>query len=203
MRGKRFPRAAMAAFAIILIAGCGAGTRVATTTVATVSNWTTTTSPSQSATTVDKYDSARYCQQLQSGVWVTNDTADSTTPCVPDPRYATGDEPADASQAIPRCFTCTLSEWKSAEQSKARQAPGLSDGTAAGDGVDPDGWSSLDHEHVVDSCASRWRYSEGLCDCIANKVAEEIPAYESAEIAADDPRVRAAAGDCDPDSGEP
>jgi hypothetical protein len=193
----------MAAFAIILIAGCGAGTRVASTTVATVSNWITTTSPSQSATTADKYDSAHYCQQLQSGVWVTNDTADSTTPCVPDPRYATGDEEADASQAIPRCYTCTLSEWKRAEQRKARQAPEPSGGTPDAHAIDRDGWSSLDHEHVVETCASSWRESEGLCDCIANKVAQAMPAYEAAEVGAHDPRVQAAAEDCDPDSGEP
>jgi hypothetical protein len=203
MRGRRLHRTAMGVFAIILIAGCGAATPVRRATVATVSSWIRTTAPSQSVTTADEYDSARYCQQLPSGSWVTNDSPDSTTPCVPDPAYATGDEQSDASQALPRCATCTLAEWERAERKKAQQATGLSGGSANTDTTDSGGWSAEERAQILDTCSSRWDAREDFCGCIVDDVAHSMSVYEASELAADDRIVRAAAAACDPESEQP
>jgi hypothetical protein len=187
---------------ILLVAGCGAGTPGPNTTVVTESNRIVATAAAQSATTADKYDSAGYCQQLQTGDWVTNDSADSTTACVPDPAYATGDRVADASQAIRRCFTCKLADWNRAEQRKARQAPALSDGATSADTTDPDGWSPQDRNQVFAACTSSLGVSTTLCECVVNSVVPQIPASEASSLSPHDARLQAAAIECDPDAGE-
>ena len=61
MRGKRFFWKATGAFAIIVIAGCGAETQAPSSVVATASKPVATT---PAPTAPDKYESSRYCQQL-------------------------------------------------------------------------------------------------------------------------------------------
>jgi hypothetical protein len=56
---------------------------------------TTTAIAGESGATSDTDASPSYCQRLNDGERVTNDSSSSTTPCVPDPSYVTGDEQAD------------------------------------------------------------------------------------------------------------
>lgn len=203
MRGRRFLWIAAGALAILLIGGYGAGTLVPNPTVASGSNGIATTATFESTTMVDEFYSARYCQRVQSGAWVTNDSAYSTTPCVPDPSYATGDQVADGSQAIPRCFTCKLSDWEHAEKRKARHAQGPSDGTTNADITDPDGWSPPARDQVLGVCTSGLSGSRTLCDCVANLVVQQIPAYEASWLSSDSPTLQAAAHECDPSGQEP
>ena len=192
MRGKRFPWKAAGAFAIVLIAGCGTGTQAPSSIVATASNPIATT-------TREEYESAHYCQQLLTGAWVTNGVH-STTPCVPDPPYASGDEEADRSHVIPRCFTCKLSDWKRAEQNKARQAsaPGY---TSSSGTAHQSEWSPARRGEVIATCTSSWGGNQSLCDCVVHHVAQQIPAPEASSLSPDDARLEAAAGECD-DAGQ-
>jgi hypothetical protein len=198
MRGKRFPWKAAGAFAIVMIAGCGA-TQAPSSIVATASKpIVTTTAP----TTPDNYESARYCQQLLSGAWVTN-SLHSTTPCVPDPSYASGDEEADRSHVIPRCFTCELSDWKRAEQKKARQAPAPPDYTPNAVTAPHSEWSPVRRGQVIATCTSSWGAKRTLCDCVVNHVAQQIPASEASSLSPNDARLEDAAGECDLDGQKP
>src|SRR5689334_5568491 len=100
MRGKRGAMIALGV-AVAAIAGCGGGARIVTVTQANPSARTPPATTSTSATTPDDHASNRYCQRLDNGRWVTNDGPYSTTPCVPAPSNATGDEQRDGSLALP------------------------------------------------------------------------------------------------------
>jgi hypothetical protein len=56
--------------------------------------------------------------QFVSGKWVTNSSATSHTPCVPDPAFASGDIKSDEADGglTPRCFKCKMSDWYRAEK---------------------------------------------------------------------------------------
>jgi hypothetical protein len=192
MRGKRYFWKAAGAFAIILIAGCGIETQTPSSVVANASKPVATT---PAPTAPDKYEPTRYCQQLMSGAWVTNSLY-STTPCVPDPSYATGDEAVDRSHMIPRCFTCKLSDWTAAEERKAQQAstsPGYAASAATAHQSD---WSPERRVQVIDTCTSSWGGDETLCDCMINHVAYQVPATMASSLSPDDARLEAALDEC-------
>ncbi len=144
--------------------------------------------------TPDPTASAGYCQLLDDGRWVTNDSANSTTPCVPDPSYATGDEQDDASIAVPRCYTCKLADWRRAEALAAvrtDQAPAASTAsTAAGASK----WSSGVHKSFVSDCSAYMDGSE--CECLANHLQWQVPTDQAQGLSGEDPRVQAAGRDC-------
>src|ERR1700746_3805214 len=118
MRRNRLPWIIATVLPIIaLVAACG-GTALVTPNVIVPSKTATPVAGENNATS-DMSASASYCQRLNDGEWVTNDSAFSTTPCVPDPSYATGDEQVDGSAALPRCLTCSLSDWERAEKRAA------------------------------------------------------------------------------------
>lgn len=184
MRGKRLPGIAAIGLIMTVVAGCG-GTAVVLSRAS---------SPAPVTTVADKTVSARYCQErVDDGDWVTNE-AESTTPCVPDPSYATGDEQADASIAIPRCFSCKLSDWDRAEQraAKRRQSPPMAShaATTATGSTGVDGWSSSVRQNFLSVC------SGALCECLANHLQWQVPAAQAQTLSADDPRVQTAARDC-------
>lgn len=199
MRGKRFPWKPAAAFALIMIAGCGTGTQVSSSVVATASRPIATTT---ALTTRAKYASARHCQQLPSGAWVTNSLY-STTPCVPDPSYATGDEEVDSSHVIPRCFTCKLADWTTAEQRKARQASAPQGDTASAVTAQQSDWSPQRRGQMIDTCTSSWGGDQTLCDCMVNHMAYQIPATEAGSLSLDDARLDVAAVECDAAAKKP
>jgi hypothetical protein len=64
------------------------------------------------------YNTDRYCQ-LCNGKWRTNDSAESRTPYVPNPRLATGDVKLDETGITPRCRRCTMKQWYRAEKVEA------------------------------------------------------------------------------------
>lgn len=141
--------------------------------------------------------SVDYCQELDSGKWVTNNSASSSTPCVPDPTYATGDEQADASLAVPRCLTCKLSDWKRAERRAAEQTGLASPTSVATPATNPAGgnkWSRDVRSSFISDCTA---YMTGsLCECLANHLGWEVPADQAEGLSGDDPRVQAAGRDC-------
>jgi hypothetical protein len=145
------------------------------------------------AKTSDPTLSVGYCQLLDDGQWVTNDSASSTTPCVPDPSYATGDEQADASVAVPRCYTCKLSDWTRAEtQAAVRAGHASATSTVAATGAT--GWSSDDHKGFMSECTA---YLNGsLCECLANHLAWRIPPDQAQGLSGEDPRVQEAVREC-------
>jgi hypothetical protein len=179
------------------VAGCGGTALVGTTLIPPTT--TTTATPGQSNATSDEYASARYCQRLNDGEWVTNVSAFSTTPCVPEPSYATGNEQADGYQAIPRCFTCTLSDWERAEKRAAvgnGSQPQVIDSDAAGaDSPSSDG-APVAGESYFEMCAQN--VNNGVCSCVANRIEQQVPQYQLAALTADDPRVQDAIETCEP-----
>jgi hypothetical protein len=184
MRGRRSLWMAAGAVAVVLAAGCGADAGV------------------RNASVADPTDSARYCQYDQNGTWVTNDRVLSTTPCVPDPAYASGNQVEDDSQVIPRCFTCKLSDWTRAETKKTLpSAP--SDDDSIKNVANPSEWPPGLRDQVVDTCTSSWSGSPALCDCVVNQVAQQIPASEASGLSPNDIRLQAAVSVCDPAGGEP
>ena len=132
MRGQWGAVVALGA-AVAAIAGCGSDVRMVTVTEANPSATRAPASTPMSATTA----SDRYCQRLDDGTWVTNDSPYSTTACVPEPSQATGDRQADASMALPRCFSCRLADWKRAEErARASSAGHGSDDTRTEAGLE-------------------------------------------------------------------
>jgi hypothetical protein len=197
MRRKRLPWITATVLLIIaLVAGCG-GTALVTPKMV-VPTTTANSTPGESNATADTDDSASYCQLLSDGQWVTNDSAFSTTPCVPNPAYATGNEQADGYLAIPRCFTCNLSDWERAEERAARRNgsqiqpigtdPPGADGTSSGLPVAGDSYFEMCAQNVDD----------GLCSCVANRIEQQVPQYQLAALTADDPRVQGAVESCAP-----
>jgi hypothetical protein len=130
---------------------------------------------------------------------MTNDSAYSTTPCVPDPSYATGDEKADGAVAIPRCFTCTLAEWERAEERAERRVGGTSGGaTTVHESMSVDGWTAGQQDAFLTVCAED---GLGACECLAGQLAPRIPGYEAGDLSANDPRIQAAVQICQPSEG--
>lgn len=193
MRRKWFRGVATGALTVVAIAACGAGTLTHRASIAPASRSATTITSDRSPTT--KYESRRYCQLLANGKWVTNNTAYSATPCVPDPSYATGDEALDGSRVIPRCVSCKLSDWKRAEARMATSAPG-GDNITIPDAGDPSEWSVSARTKIIGACTTRWGDNPSVCRCVVNRVAQQIPAYEAGDLSPEDTGVRAAAIAC-------
>jgi hypothetical protein len=190
MRGERHLRIAAIALSIGTVAGCGGAAPVGPATVPGFS--------SPSTTTPDPTDSAAYCQWVDGGKWVTNDSAYSTTPCVPDPSDATGEEQADASVAIPRCFSCKLSDWDRAERREAQRlglpSPPSGVAAAATAKTSPDPWSPGARSSFISGCAENMVGVE--CGCLADRLERQVPADQAQSLAGDDPRVHAATQSC-------
>lgn len=190
MRGARHLRVAAIALSIGTVAGCGGPAPVGPAAVPAAL--------SPATTAPDPTESAAYCQWLAGGKWVTNDSAYSTTPCVPDPSDATGDEQADASVGMPRCFGCKLSDWERAEQRAAQRlglpshGPGVA--TAATANASPDVWSRGARSSFISGCAENMVGVE--CGCLANQLERQVPADQAQSLAGDDPRVHAATQAC-------
>jgi hypothetical protein len=192
MRRKRLPWITATVLLIIaLVAGCG-GTALVTPKMV-VPTTTTNSTPGESSATADTDASAGYCQLLSDGEWVTNDSAFSTTPCVPDPSYATGDEQVDGSVALPRCFTCTLSDWNRAEERAAARNGGQTQ--TAGTNTTAE-LPAAAYGSFVKVCAQN--ADGGLCGCVTRAVSRQVPSNQLGALAADDPRVQAALESCEP-----
>lgn len=191
---KRLLRIAAIVLTIGAVAGCGGGFFVGgTATLPTSSSRPMTTTP-------DPTDSALYCQQRPGdGKWVTNE-AGSATPCVPDPSYATGDEDADASVAIPRCFSCKLSDWERAEQRAAKRPGSSSPATdvaiATTNSASPGSWSAGVSDSFISACTEG--RAGAVCDCLANHLDWQVPSDEAQTLSGEDPRVQVAVQDCRP-----
>jgi hypothetical protein len=185
MRGKRLLRIAAIGLGIGAITGCGGAAFVGSSTLAISSMPPTTTTANPTA-------SVRYCQRLPDGRWVTNDSAFSTTPCVPDPSYATGDEEADGSGVIPRCFGCSPSDWDRAETRAEQRSAGV-DGAAAAS-TSPSDLPTAADGTVAHACAQD--AEDGLCGCVTGQLAQQVPSDQMGALPADDPRVRAALQSC-------
>jgi hypothetical protein len=122
---------------------------------------------------------------------------------VPDPSFATGDEQADGSAALPRCFICKLSDWKRAESEAARVASTPNPTSATGGSDDSNGWSPTDSSQLFYKCTMNWRGSAALCGCVVDQLAQqEIPVADIAGLSADDPSVSAAATACGAEPGD-
>ena len=188
MRGVRLPVIVAGVLLVAVVAGCGGAALVDTTTDNSLSQATTTF---DGKTSPDNSSSAGYCQRLDDGEWVTNDSASSTTPCVPAPAYATGNEQADDSIAIPRCATCKLPDWGRAEKRRSRTsqiASTSANETGAG------GWPPQVRSTFVDKCSSGG--DDTPCDCLADQLALTVPAFQVAGLSLTDSRVQAAFRNC-------
>jgi hypothetical protein len=193
VRGVRLAEIAAAALAVV-VTGCGRAAMVNPTSSSPAPT-TSVVNRSPSSTRV----SARYCQRLDDGTWVTNDSAYSTTTCVPDPSYATGDEQADGAVAIPRCFTCTLAEWRRAEERAETRAGGTpSTAATAIESTTLDGWTAKEENAFLHVCGQN---GFGTCQCLADQLAPRVPGYEAGELSARDPRIQAAVQICQPSEG--
>jgi len=194
VRKKRLPGVTATVLLILaVIAGCG-GTALVTPHMI-IPTTTTTATAGESNATSDTDDSASYCQRLNDGKWVTNDSAFSTTPCVPDPADATGDEQADGTAALPRCFSCTLSDWELAEK-RAEGRDGSGTETTPADSSSSGGLSAAAGGSFLKACAQN--ADGGLCACVYRQVAQQVPPYQLRALPADDPRVEAALESCAP-----
>lgn len=195
MGGKRGAMIALGA-AVAAIAGCGGGARMATVTQANDSAATAPVPMPTRAMAPDDHGSDRYCQRLDDGAWVTNDSPYSTTPCVPDPSNATGDEQADSSLALPRCFSCSLADWKRAEARARASSVGDDSGDTTGGGAAQVAWGAAVRARFVALCAGDHEDPDNVCECVADQVATQVPAAQADTLSSDDRRVQAAARRC-------
>jgi hypothetical protein len=146
----------------------------------------------------DPTASVRYCQRLEDGKWVTNDSASSTTPCVPDPAYAARYEEAAESIAVPRCFTCKLSDWERADR-RITQSGTSSPASSVAAYTTPiasglDRWPRSVRDGFINNCAA---YMVGsMCVCLANHLGWQVAPREAETLSGDDPRVQVAAEEC-------
>ena len=182
--------------AIAAIAGCGGGARTATVTQANPSATTPPATTAKRATAPDDHASNRYCQRLDNGRWVTNDSAYSTTPCVPDASQATGNEQADGSVALPRCFSCSLADWRRAEERARASSAGRDSGDTTTAGAAQVAWGGAVRARFVAQCAGDQDDTDNVCECVADQVADQVPPAQADTLSADDPRVEAAAQRC-------
>jgi hypothetical protein len=173
------------------LSGCGGAALTDPTLGAGSSIPAPTTAP-------DPMAAVGYCQLLDDGRWVTNDSANSTTPCVPDPSYATGDERADASVALPRCYTCKPSDWNHAERRAAARTGHASApstvATTPTDIADLNKWSTDVRRGFMTDCMTFLVGS--LCECLANHLEWRVPPDQAEGLSGEDPRVQVAARDC-------
>lgn len=175
-----------------MVAGCGGAALVAgPAAVPSSLNPPPTSTP-------DQTNSALYCQQRPGdGEWVTNQ-AGSATPCVPDPSYASGDREADASKAVPRCSSCTLSDWERAEQHAANRLRSSSAGfdviTTGTGATSAANWSSGVRGSFISACAEDM--AGAVCDCLANHLDWQVPSAQAQALTGQDPRVKAAGQYC-------
>ncbi len=188
---KRLRRLAAFSLTLGLVSGCGGA---ALTAPAPGSNSSVPTATAAASRTM----SVGYCQLLDDGEWVTNDSATSTTPCVPDPSYATGDEQVDASVAVPRCYTCKLSDWNRAERRAAvrtGQDPSTSRTVATVTGTaGRNEWSPDARTSFISDCTV---YMDGsLCQCLANHLQWQVASDQAQALTGQDPRVQLAAREC-------
>lgn len=191
MRGKRLLKLAAIVPIIGGVGGCGGAALVGPTTFPASESPPTTTMSDPTA-------SAQYCQRLSDGKWVTNDSAFSTTPCVPEPSYATGNEEVDGTVALPRCSTCRMSDWNRAEARAEARNSGRSptsqvDSAAAGN-TSSGGLPVAPGESVVEGCAQD--VDDGLCDCVTGQMAQEVSPGDMDALTSEDPRVQAAVRSC-------
>lgn len=191
MGWKRLRRLAAIPLTISVVSGCGGA---ALTDSVSDAGSSIPTAPKTSDPTM----SIGYCQLLDDGEWVTNDSANSTTPCVPDPSHATGDEQADASVAVPRCYTCRLTDWKSAERRAAvrtgRAIPASTVPTTATDATGHSTWSPDARRSFISDCTASLDGS--LCRCLAIHLELRVPSEQADGISGEDPRVLVAARNC-------
>jgi len=176
------------------LAGCGTSASLDTPSAPSSSSPSITAD----APVKDKTASASYCQLLADGHWVTNDSAYSTTPCVPDPADASGDEQADALRAIPRCFTCQLSDWTRAEERAARrtgQSIASATATTGTYTTSAGSWSPGLRRSFVSQCSKN--VGGTLCECLANHLARQVPSAQTGNLSGDDPRVQADVKTCE------
>ena len=103
---------------------------------------------------------------------MTNDSPYSTTPCVPDPSNATGDEQADSSLALPRCFSCSLADWKRAEARARASSVGDDSGDTTGGGAAQVAWGAAVRARFVALCAGDHEDPDNVCECVADQVAK-------------------------------
>ena len=198
MHWQRHLRIPTIVLTIGALAGCGTSASLDSASVPSSSSPPVSEASGGSNAPPEKTASASYCQRLADGDWVTNDSAYSTTPCVPDPSYASGDEQADASRAIPRCFSCKLSDWKRAEKLAAQRsgqstvAPEMA--TTGSYTTDPGSWSFGVRQSFISECSQN--VGGALCECLANHLARQIPAAQTGTLSGDDPRVQADIKSC-------
>jgi hypothetical protein len=190
MLRKRLLGIAGMVFTTGIISGCGAVLVAGPATVRASRNPPTTS-------TLDPTDSASYCQQRPGdGKWVTNQ-AGSSTPCVPDPSYATGDADADASRALPRCFSCTLPDWERAERGAAKRlgsSSAASDVITTGTEATSGKWSAGVRGDFISACTEGM--AGAVCDCLANHLDWQVPSAQAQALTEQDPRVQTAVQDC-------
>jgi hypothetical protein len=183
LRGKKRVGLAVGCLAAV-VAGCGTAQVF-------------TGSPSQLAPTTPAAvayhgSSTHYCQLLGDGAWVT-DVARSTTPCVPDPSYATGDERVDGAVAVPRCFKCKLADWKQAEkQAAAAQVAAVTQTT---EDQPTNHWPGSVRRDFISSCGTAGMGKE-QCGCMANHLDRQIPVAQMGDEAADDQKIQTAETEC-------
>lgn len=184
----RLRRLAAISLTVGVVSGCGEAAVIGSVSDTGSSS---PAAPKQSDPTL----SVAYCQLRDNGEWVTNDRANSTSPCVPDPSHATGDEPADASVAIPRCYTCKLSDWKRAERRAAVQSgEAAAASMVATTATDTNHWSRDARSRFLSDCGASLDGS--LCECLANHLERGVRPDQAEGLSAEDPRVKLAARYC-------
>ena len=176
-----------------VVAGCG-GTALVTPNMI-IPTTTTTTTAGESNATSDTDDSASYCQRLNDGKWVTNDSAFSTTPCVPDPADATGDEQADGCASLAPLLHLH-SVGLGARRRAGRNTEWVRHGNQAADSSSSSGLPAAAAGSFLKACAQN--ADGGLCACVSSQVAQQVPRYQLRALTADDPRVQAALESCAP-----
>lgn len=191
MGWKRLRRLAAFSLTVGVVSGCGG---------AALTNAVPASESSIPAATeaADPTMSVGYCQLLDDGEWVTNDSATLTTPCVPDPSYATGDEQVDASVAVPRCYTCKLSDWNRAEGRAAvrtgKDSAASPLDTSPTDSASRNEWSPDARRSFMGDCTAYMDAS--LCQCLANHLEWRVPPDQAEALTGEDPRVQLAARQC-------
>lgn len=170
----------------IVLAGCGGAVRLQ------ASSPTTLPAPTTSPV---KVISSHYCRRQSTGIWVTDDTVQSTTRCVPDPSYATGDDAIDGSAPVPRCLTCSLADWKRAEKRAAEVLASPGTGTTTAEAAKPSQWPASVTDEYVYSCETTGG-QEASCQCIAGQLEQQVAPGNVAGLSAYDPRVEAAERSC-------
>ena len=64
-------------------------------------------------------------------------------------------------------------------------------------------WSPQRRGQMIDTCTSSWGGDQTLCDCMVNHMAYQIPATEAGSLSPDDARLDVAAVECDAAAKKP